>query len=441
MMLARSPPAVGCAALASGSDAAAHATVERTKRRVILAGLVVFMGSEFAIEVRARLSDLRLMRSGINGWAKRRRRHGPFRNAVDRSSRSLYGGSRRRSEGVAMKSSAWFLAVLVAAASFPVVGQPPPQPPPPPCTPAENVVCGQQAPEDLVALGPQWVAAGAYSGSGGVVLIRVADRASHTAYPSPSAVNRPDARTYPGCPGAPGEGGAAFTTHGVYVAPGNGPVHKLFVVGHGARESIEVFEVDTRPGIPAVAWLGCVVAPEPIGLNSVRGLPDGGFITTNFLPRGGTREATQRMLGGERNGELWEWHTASGWQKVPGSEAAGANGVELSDDGKTLYVAAWGSQSFFRLSRGVTPPVRDEIPLGFRVDNIHWARDGSLFAVGQAGRSWKAVKIDPRTLAVRDVVTVPDTPEFGAGTALVEVGDKLWVGSFRGNRIAIVPAP
>ena len=134
-------------------------------------------------------------------------------------------------------------------------------------------------------------------------------------------------------------------------------------------------------------------------------------------------------------------HARPAGRRCPGSEAAGANGVELSDDGKTLYVAAWGSQSFFRLSRGTTPPTRDEIPLGFRVDNIHWARDGSLFAVGQAGQSWKAVKIDPRTLAVRDVVTQPDTPEFGAGTALVEVGDKLWVGSFRGNRIAIVPAP
>ena len=48
------------------------------------------------------------------------------------------------------------------------------------------------------------------------------------------------------------------------------------------------------------------------------------------------------------------------------------------------------------------------------------------------------MKIDPRTLAVREVVSRPDTPEFGAGTALVEVGDTLWVGSFRGNRIAIV---
>jgi hypothetical protein len=277
------------------------------------------------------------------------------------------------------------------------------------------------------------------SGTGGLALVRVRDRTTLTAYPAPTARDRHDTTTYPDCPGPPTAG--AFTTHGVYVEPGAGPVYKLFVVGHGARESIEIFEIETRGATPVATWLGCVVAPDPLGLNSVRGLPDGGFITTNFLPRGITREATQRMRDGEPNGELWEWHTASGWQIVPGSEAAGANGVELSADGKTIYVATWGSQSFFRLTRGVTPPQREEIPLGFRVDNLHWARDGTLYAVGQAGEGWKAVKIDPATLAVREVVVQADTPEFGAGTALAEVGNELWVGSFRGNRIVSVPAP
>ena len=177
-------------------------------------------------------------------------------------------------------------------------------------------------------------------------------------------------------------------------------------VVHGPRESIDVFQVDTRPATPSLTWVGCVIAPGPIGLNSVRGLADGGFITTNWLPRGGAPDAMQKMMGGEKNGELWEWHTASGWQKVPGSEAAGANGIELSDDGKTIYMAAWGSQSFIRLSRGATPPKRDEIPLGFRVDNIHFARDGTLLAAGQitdpGNRSSRVVKVDPKTLAVRD---------------------------------------
>jgi hypothetical protein len=328
-------------------------------------------------------------------------------------------------------------ALLLGAA--PAVAQPPPAPPPPPCAPAPDVVCEQNGPEDLVALGPDWVVASVMAGPGGVMAVRVRDRAPFTIYPAANARQRFDASRYGSCPGPPDP--TRFTTHGVYVEPGAGGVHKLFVVAHGARESIEIFEVDTQVAPPVATWLGCVVAPDPIGLNSVRGLPDGGFITTNFLPRGGTREATQRMLAGERNGELWEWHTATGWSKVPGSEAAGANGLELSSDGRTIYVAAWGSQSFYRLARGSAEAQREEIPLGFRVDNIHWARDGSLYAAGQASQGWKAVKIDPTTLAVRDVVTIEDTPEFSAGTAVVEVGNSLWVGSFRGNRIVILPAP
>jgi len=129
---------------------------------------------------------------------------------------------------------------------------------------------------------------------------------------------------------------------------------------------------------------------------------------------------------------------------VPGSEAAGANGLEISPDGKWFYVAAWGSQSFFRLTRGQTPPKRDEVPLGFRVDNIRWAADGSLLAAGQGGppqaQTSNVVKINPQTLAVRDVIREPAKPAFGAGTVAVEVGNQIWVGSFVGDRIAIFPA-
>jgi hypothetical protein len=338
-----------------------------------------------------------------------------------------------------MRAITVLLAAVFAAAAGPASAQPPPQPKPPPCTPAANVVCGQTAPEDLVALGPDWVAASSYDGSGGLKLIRVRDRMTYTAYPSASAENRVDAETYPDCPGPPDKG--RLLTHGLYAAPPRGSVYKVFAVGHGAREAIEVFEIDTAEAMPAVTWIGCAVAPDPIGLNSVRGLSDGGFITTNFLPRGGSQAATQKMMAGQPNGELWEWHTASGWQKVPGSEAAGANGVELSADGKTIYMAEWGSRSLARISRGKTPPERRDVKLGFRVDNVHWARDGSLWAVGQGDQSWKAVKVDPRTLSVHEVLSRRDTRAFGAGTTVLEVGKNLWVGSFRGNRIEVIPAP
>ncbi|HLG56993.1 MAG TPA: hypothetical protein VI485_16760 [Vicinamibacterales bacterium] len=337
--------------------------------------------------------------------------------------------------------------LVTLAWSIGLSAQPPPQgPPAPPCVAGDaQFVCGQQAPEDLVVLpGSQWVVASAFSGTGGVYLIRVSDRTSTVGYPGANPKERLDAKTYNTCPGAPDAAAKAkFQTHGLYLQEGRNSVHKLFVVAHGSRESVEVFEVDARPQTPVLTWIGCAVAPEPIGLNSVRGLPDGGFIATNFLARGAAN-GMKAMQSGEKNGELWEWHTASGWQKVPGSEAAGANGLEISDDGKWFYVAAWGSQSFFRLSRGETPAKRDEVPLGFRVDNIRWARDGSILAAGQeiapGGMTTRVVKIDPKTLRVREVVRSPGNAAFTAGTVAVEIGNQFWVGTFRGDRIAIFPA-
>ena len=330
---------------------------------------------------------------------------------------------------------------LVLSPAARLRAQAPPAAPPTPCASVRDitVACGQQGPEDLYALpGSQWVVASVYGGSGGLNLVRVSDRRSTPWYPSASAKQQYDAKAYPGCPGPPAASGAMFTTHGLWLEPGQGNNRRLYVVGHGSRESIEVFTVDMRGATPLITWIGCVVAPDPIGLNSVRGLPDGGFIASNFLPRGVSAAERQKLFSGEKNGELWEWHAASGWQKVPGSESSGANGLEMSDDGKTLYVAAWGSQSFFRMSRGRTPVERQEIPLGFRVDNLHRARDGSYLAAGQAQGSSEIVKIDPRTLTVTKVLSRRDDASFSGGTVAVEIGDRLWVGSFAGDRIAVL---
>ena len=316
---------------------------------------------------------------------------------------------------------------------------------PPSCAPAGDVrfVCGQNGPEDLVVVpGGQWVVASAFGGSG-VNLIRVSDRTSSVAYPSASAKERFDAKAYAGCPGPPDSAAKAkFSTHGLSLQPGRNSVHRLLVVAHGSRESVEVFELDARPSTPVLTWVGCAVAPDPIGLNSVRWLADGGFVASNFLARNIDADSRAKMLAGERNGELWDWHVATAWKKVSGSEAAGANGLEISEDGKTFYVAAWGTQSFFRLSRGAATPTRDEIPLGFRVDNIRWAKDGTLLAAGQrdtapGSQSTVVVKIDTKTMKVQQILERPNVEAFGAGTVGVEVGNDIWVGSFRGDRIAI----
>jgi hypothetical protein len=332
------------------------------------------------------------------------------------------------------------LGLLVVLAPSVVSAQPPSS-----CAPAGDIqfVCGQNGPEDLVVVpGGQWVVASAFGGSG-VNLIRVSDRTSSVAYPAASAKERFDAKAYAGCPGPlDAAAKAKFSTHGLSLQPGRNSVHRLLVVAHGSRESVEVFELDARPSTPTLTWIGCAVAPDPIGLNSVRWLADGGFVASNFMARNIDADSRAKMLAGERNGELWDWHVGTGWKKVPGSETAGANGLEISEDGKWFYVAAWGTQSFFRLPRGGASPKRDEIPLGFRVDNIRWAKDGTLLAAGQrdtapGSPSTVVVKLDTKTMKVQQVLERPNVEAFGAGTVAVEVGTDLWVGSFRGDRIAV----
>jgi len=293
--------------------------------------------------------------------------------------------------------------------------------------------------------GGEWVLTSGNVANGGIRLVNIRDKTTTLLFPTAPPRERLDKKTYDSCPGPidPAEKDK-FRAHGLYLRPARNAVHTLYVVHHGNRESIEVFEFDARPKSPTLTWIGCAVAPDPIGLNSVVGLPDGGFVTTNFSPRNSDAAGRSRMMAGENNGELWEWHTGTGWKIVPGSESAGPNGLEISKDGKWLYIGGWGSQSVIRLSRGRTPVKKDAVQVGFRVDNVRWAPDNTLLAAGQGGtapsQTSNVAKVDPNSLKFQELVRHPYGDVLTAGTVAIQIGKELWVGSVRGDRIAIFPA-
>ena len=309
------------------------------------------------------------------------------------------------------------------------------------CEPDGTVqfVCGPVSPEDLIPI-PQspWVIVSSMEDDGYLSATDSRDYSSTVVFPTATARPQHDTATYGSCPGMAAD---QFRPHGINLRPGSDSVHTLYVVRHGARESVEVFEVDAGGATPTLTWVGCAVAPDALGLNAVVPLPDGGFAATS-----------------PRTSDVWEWHTGTGWTKVPGSEDIGPNGLEISPDGQWFYIAGYGSQSVIRLSRGQTPVRKETVEVGFNIDNVHWALDGSLLAAGHStptrtrvgecirqrmceGITSRVARVDPQALTAREIFTYPTNDYLLLGTAAIQVGDELWVGGIAGGeRIARVPA-
>ena len=74
------------------------------------------------------------------------------------------------------------------------------------------------------------------------------------------------------------------------------------------------------------------------------------------------------------------------------------------------------------------------------MDNIHWARNGKLLAAGQDTDGSVVVEIDPVAMTSRRILRRANDTSFTGGTTAIEIGDRLWIGSFQGDRIAVLPA-
>lgn len=301
-------------------------------------------------------------------------------------------------------------------------------------------LCGPVSPEDL-AIVPQspWIIAAGMEDDGFLYLLNRDELSSTVIYPRSDFPINHDRTTYSACAGPVSEG---FRPHGLNLREGADQRHTLYTVRHGARESIEVFEIDASTNTPSLTWVGCIVAPDGIVFNSVVALPQGGVAATNFaLPEG----------------ELWEWHGGSQWSMVPGSEAAGPNGIEVSPNGEWFYIAGWASKTFIRLSRGKTPVEKETVAVNHHIDNIRWAPDGTLLAAGhdgsqqtsifqcmQAGAcddvSSRVTRVNPQTLATQQIVNYPSNEFLILGTVAIQVGDEIWMGGIAGaDRIARFP--
>jgi hypothetical protein len=319
---------------------------------------------------------------------------------------------------------------------------------------ALQFVCGPLNAEDLVRVGSsRWLIAsgmdGALTGAGAakghLYLVDHRNRSWQVAFPgaSPSFVH--DKALYANCPGPLNVGN--FSAHGIALRQQSRGRYRLYVVGHGDREAIEIFEVDARGSMPSLTWSGCVVLPDDVSANSVAVLPDWGFVTTKFLDR--TVPQAQSMAQarqGQLNGAVFEWHPGGRVVAIPGTELSAPNGIEVSPDGKTLYVAVFGTHEFVRFRRDGNGLKKDSIPVAISPDNVRWTAKGKLLTVGSnysgptAPRTtaWTVLEVDPDTLATRPAAQGESSRGMQALSVGLEVDGEIWVGTFAGDRVGHV---
>lgn len=303
-----------------------------------------------------------------------------------------------------------------------------------------QLICGQNRPEDLVLIpGTDWVVVSWLAG--GIAAINADDKTTRPLFPAANVAVDFDRERYADCPGPLASADpASFAVAGLAIRPDgeNGPT--LYAVRVGDEAAIHVLDLEVGADGPVATWRGCVPAEEKVFLNSVAPLPGGGFAATNFVERGPGYDAARVVMeAGGITGEVREWHPGRGWSIVPGSELSGANGIEALPDGSAYIVDAWGGQSVVKLPRTGGGAGRVEMPVGVHMDNIHFTPDGTLLATGHGGDRTLVIRVDPATMTYETVLDRPDTELFLRGTAAIEVGDEIWIGSSRSQYVAVIP--
>lgn len=245
-----------------------------------------------------------------------------------------------------------------------------------------------------------------------------------------------DGELYPNCPGLINL--RDYSMHGLSLREYEPGRFDLYVTSHGAREAIEVFDLDMSGDSPSLSWQGCVPMPEDSFTNSIAILDDGGFVATKMMD---PAEGFEPVSRGEITGLVYEWHPGGNVTTVEGTELSGANGITLSDDEQFMYVAAFGSGEFVRFDRSVNPVYKTSVSLDIMPDNVRWGANGMLLTAGgnAAGDGWSVVEIDPDTLAVERIGVFDSSVALQNVSSALQIGDEIWVGTFNGDRVGHFP--
>lgn len=243
---------------------------------------------------------------------------------------------------------------------------------------------------------------------------------------------------------------AAFSPHGIDLITRPDGLHQLLVVNHGKREAVEFFELLQHGGRWSLVWRGCALPPGDPFLNDVAALRDGGFFVTHMFNKSTPFEkAIEKTLNGESTGWVWEWQRDGGFSKLAGSDESPPNGIAVNADNSKVFVNIYLGNKTIRIDRAsgeVDGSVEVRQPDNVTVDDEGnlWIASHKHDALAQTCEAvtagpcllpYDVIKVDPATMKP-EVVFEESGPPMGYATVALKVGDRVFMGSAHGDRVA-----
>jgi hypothetical protein len=316
-----------------------------------------------------------------------------------------------------------------------------------------EVLCGTRSPEDLeltpdgkYLIATQFVNLGRSGSAGaGMALFDL----SKKTFTQMSVASEPDKSW--GDPACPGPIGEALVSHGESLAKRHNGAWALYVVNHGGRQSIEMFELKKASGSWALVWHGCEVGAHDY--NDVAILPDGGFVGT--FPTGLSTGGSGGPFGGAVTGYVARWTPGKGESEIMDTRMRYPNGVVASPDGRYIYINEFAARQVIKYDLNGGKAI-GSVKVDFLPDNLTWTNHHRLLAAGVKGargdcpegsgrpciQGFGVAEIDPANMQARNIFDSASTdPLIGGVSVALKVGNSIYLGAFQGDRLVKIPYP
>lgn len=240
-----------------------------------------------------------------------------------------------------------------------------------------------------------------------------------------------------------------FSPHGLSLVRRDDGAQQLAITNHLPDETIELFELVKEGSGWGLVWRGCVSAPNNVMFNDVALTRGGEFYATEMYRADLAFEDLLTAGGnGSTTGIVWHWTSDKGYAEIPGTQGSFPNGIALSDDEDYLYINYWfaGKTTKFNLE---TLLVEFEHNAG-KADNLTnvngdiWVATHDITldqlsecppTLAQCLLPFTIYNLSGDDLSEQAAYSF-NSQAFGAATVAIPHEDRVWLGTFHGDRMA-----